>query len=79
MKDLISILESMKEKDFLSSKDLVGLGLWSSENAAYEARKRGQSPHYCKMGRRVIYPKQSVIDFILQRMKKGYGEHEGNI
>lgn len=60
-----------KYSEFLTSNDLVDLGLFVSPDAVYFARARGHSPDFVKMGRKVIYPKSSVIKFIDGRMKLG--------
>lgn len=56
---------------FLTSNDLVNLGLFRSSDLAYLARRKGKSPDYVKFGRKVLYPKSCVIDFIQTRFKKG--------
>ncbi|MCX5922145.1 MAG: hypothetical protein NTX86_02355 [Candidatus Dependentiae bacterium] len=56
---------------FLSSHHLVELGLYPSLDAVYLARVRGHSPDFIKLKRKVLYPKNSVLQFIEQRMKKG--------
>ncbi len=56
---------------FLSSRHLVKLGLYPSLDAVYLARARGQSPDFLKLKRKVLYPKDSVLLFIEQKMKKG--------
>lgn len=68
-KSLISNFESLPA--LLSSNDLIKLGLYSSIDAAYVARIRGQSPTFLKLTRKILYPKQGVIEFIEQRMHKG--------
>lgn len=50
--------------EFISSHDLVKLGLFSSADKAYVARVRGNGPAFLKIGRRVMYPKASVMQFI---------------
>ncbi len=56
---------------FLSSRHLVQLGLYPSLDAVYLARARGQSPDFLKLKRKVLYPQDSVLLFIEQKMKKG--------
>ena len=46
--------------DFLNSKHLVDLGLFSSIDAAYIVRTRGHGPEFLKIGKKVLYPKASV-------------------
>lgn len=57
--------------EFLTSNDLVELGLYGSSDGVYLARLRGKSPDFIKMGRRVLYPKESVINFLQQRLRSG--------
>lgn len=57
--------------EFLSSSDLVSLGLFGSPDLAYLARRKGNSPDYIKIGRKVLYPKPAVVEFIEQRLQKG--------
>ncbi len=60
-----------KFPDFLSCHDLVTLGLFINSEAAYLARLRGNSPDWLKLGRKILYPKQSIIDFIDRHMRQG--------
>lgn len=57
--------------DFLRSRDLVKLGLWPSTDAVYLARLRGISPNFIKVGRKILYPKSSVIEFIQDHLNCG--------
>lgn len=58
-------LSSMSK--FLSSQDLVDLGIFSSVAATYFARKRGNSPKWIKLKRKILYQKCDVIDFLEKR------------
>lgn len=75
MSEPISKLASLP--DFLSSNDLVDLGLFSSPDSVYFARMKGNSPDFIKLGRRVIYPKASVIQFLERHTKKGNESQSG--
>ena len=55
--------------EFLRASDLVNLGLYVTTKALYFARIRGHSPNFIKIGRRILYPKTSVIDFLENRTK----------
>jgi len=57
--------------EFLSSGDLVKLGLYPTTGALYFARRRGKSPNFIKIGRRIVYPKHSIIEFLECNMCKG--------
>lgn len=61
--------------EFLSSHDLVSLGLFISTDAAYVARVRGNSPEFLKIGRKIIYPKANVLRFIDERLTSGPSRH----
>lgn len=57
--------------DFLTPDDIVELGLFRDKDGAAQARVKGRSPDYVKFGRKVLYPKASLIQFLESRMKKG--------
>lgn len=57
--------------DFLTSDDLVTLGLYKSRNSIYFARSKGIGPDFIKLGRRILYPKNSVLAFVKLHMQKG--------
>jgi len=59
-------LNNMNE--FLTSQDLIDLGLYSSLDAAYVARIKSNSPQFIKMKHRILYPKKAVIEFLESRM-----------
>lgn len=51
--------------NLLTTNDLIHLGLYSSSNAAYFARRRKiSSPPYILVGKRVFYPKNELLHFI---------------
>jgi hypothetical protein len=56
---------------FLSSNDLVSIGLFSSLEATYEARRKGKSPDFIKIRRKILYPKEGVLAFIERHRYKG--------
>jgi hypothetical protein len=55
--------------DFLRPEDLISLGLYTTSDAAYWARTKGESPTFIKLGRRILYPKKAVIEFLESRMR----------
>lgn len=58
--------------ELLDINDLITLGLYSHKNIAYRARKSGNSPSYVKVSpRKILFPKESVRDFILKRFRDG--------
>ncbi|MFA6263717.1 MAG: hypothetical protein WCW33_04175 [Candidatus Babeliales bacterium] len=56
---------------FLSSNDLVNMGLFSSLEATYEARRKGKSPDFIKIRRKILYPRECVLAFIERHKYKG--------
>ena len=56
---------------FLSTKDLVNLGLYINIDAAYLARLNGNSPDFIKFNRKILYKKADVIEFIEKHKCKG--------
>lgn len=58
---------------YLTSEQLVQLGIYSSIDAAYQARIGGNSPVYIKLKHRILYPKQAVIEFLECRMHPDQG------
>ena len=65
-KDIKDILKSFPE--FLTTYHLVQLGIFKSSDAAYLARRRGYSPKFLKIGRKIFYPKTTVIEFLESRL-----------
>ena len=57
-----------RSPEYLTSEQLVQLGIFSSIDAAYQARAGGHSPTFIKLRHRVLYPKQALIEFLEQRM-----------
>jgi hypothetical protein len=66
---ILSRLE--KYPEFLSSNDLVNLGLFPSPDAVYLSRYRGSSPNYIKIKKKILYPKHFVIEWINLHMRNG--------
>lgn len=64
---IFSKLESLPE--FLTTSQLINIGLYPSNNAAYIARAKGQSPNFIQVNRKVLYPKSSVLNFIERHMR----------
>jgi hypothetical protein len=57
--------------EFLTSGDLVSLGLYKCEDSVYAARRKGLSPDFIKFGKRILYPKDKVIEFKEKNMRSG--------
>jgi hypothetical protein len=46
-------------------RDLIDVGIYRSDQAAYHARKSGTSPDYFKLPHRgIVYPKKGIIEFL---------------
>jgi hypothetical protein len=71
MNTLSEKLNHMSE--FLSSQDLVDLGIYKSTDAAYLARIRSNSPAFIKLKHKILYPKQEVLEFLEKRLHSGKG------
>ena len=55
--------------ELASAKDLVGIGMYRTEQAAYTARQRGQCPPYLRIpARGIVYPRDGVIAFLKSKM-----------
>jgi len=67
-KPLFSTLDSLPP--LLTSQHLVDIGLYPNKDASYVARINGQSPPFIKLERKILYPKEGVIEFLEQRMHK---------
>ena len=48
-------------------KDLVKVGLFKSRASICWAMKHNQSPAYFKLGGRVMFPKESIIEWLKER------------
>jgi len=58
--------------DLLNAEHLVQLGLFKSREAVFISRKRKiDHPDYLKIGRKYLYPKTSLVNFINARMAQG--------
>jgi len=57
---------------FLTSQDLVDLGLYATADCVYIARRRGNGPDFVRLGRKVLYPKSCIINFLQKRFKLGH-------
>lgn len=60
--------------ELCSPSDLVRVGLYTDEQAAYRGRVRGDGPPFFKMHYIVVYPKKGVIEYF--KIHKGY--HDRN-
>ncbi len=69
MNELMETIQ--KYPNLLSVKDLIDLGIFSSNDYAYESRVKGNSPDYIKVGHKILFPRESVIQFLQNRFKKG--------
>lgn len=57
--------------ELLDLNDLITLGIYANKNGAYQARRNGNSPSYIKMPHKILYPKEAVRTFILERFRDG--------
>lgn len=55
--------------DICSVRDLVSARVFSSRQASFYARKKGQSPDYFKIpGKGICFAKQSVIEWLTEQL-----------
>lgn len=51
--------------ELATTKDLIRVGLFRTDQGAAAARRLGNSPEYFRLNKRVIlYPKRGVIEFL---------------
>lgn len=50
--------------DAVSSKTLVSIGLFNSAQAVRNSRLSGDTPPYFRIGKRIMYPKKGVIEWL---------------
>lgn len=54
-----------------SVKDLLKIGLFSSDQSARLARRSGDTPSYFKLRSRIMYPREAVIEWLEKRKHEG--------
>ncbi len=62
-----SLIAKIRRKlpDLCSVSDLMKIGIYRSEQAAYEARKRGKAPKHFRLPfRGIVYARDDVIEFL---------------
>lgn len=59
-----------KYPEFMTTQDLVELGLWPAQDSVYQARRKGLSPDYIRIGKKVFYPKNAVRKFLQKSFVK---------
>ena len=69
MQHMIPDLKNFNE--LLTTNDLIQIGLFSTQDAAYVARKKGCSPNYIKLKKKILYPKSAVVEFLHKNLKDG--------
>lgn len=61
---------------FLSSRDLVKIGLVSCINQAYLLRKGRKGPSWVRMGNLIRYPKRELIAYLRENTNEGQCERQ---
>jgi hypothetical protein len=56
--------------DFIGSEDLVNLGLFRSLASVHLAKSKGETPEHFKIGRKLVFPKESVKSFVKKRLEE---------
>lgn len=65
--------------ELCSTKDLVNLGIYKSEQAAAYARRKGYSPEFFQFASRTVkYPKDAVLKFLKNAHRKNENSATGN-
>jgi hypothetical protein len=59
-----------KYPEFLTPTDLVKLGLYPSTDASYLARARGEGPEFIKLKRKVLYSKEAVMKWVIEKTQQ---------
>ncbi len=62
-----SLIAKLRRKlpELCSVKDLLEIGVYRSEQAAYEARKNGKCPEFFHLPYRgIVYPRDGIIEFL---------------
>jgi hypothetical protein len=62
-----SLIAKLRKKlpDLCSVSDLLRVGIYRSEQAAYAARKSGKCPANFRLAfRGIVYPREEVIDYL---------------
>lgn len=62
MIDWIARLNNFPE--FMTSQHLVDLGLFSSTKTVWVARHNKSGPHFVRIIKKILYPKEFVIEWI---------------
>jgi len=66
---IIEKLEKLPE--FLRGNILIELGLFKDQDALWLSRKTKQSPDFIRVNKKILYLRDSVIDFIKKRFYHG--------
>ncbi len=56
--------------EFLTTLDLVDIGLYPTRSAVHLARSRGQAPSCMRIGKKIVFPKGAIIEFVLANMER---------
>ena len=54
---------------FLTTQDLVDIGLYKNRRAVHMQHFRGKTPPCLYIGRKLLFPKAAIIDFVLTHME----------
>jgi len=69
---MIEIVKESLSKlpEFLNTQDLVDIGLYPNRQSVHLARSRNQAPACMRIGKKVVFPKGAIIDFVLTHMEQ---------
>ena len=65
-----SIIDSLnKLPEFLTTQHLVDLGLYPNRSSVHLARSRKQAPNCMKIGKKIVFLRCELINFVLENME----------
>mgnify|MGYP003646973476 CR=1 FL=1 len=70
-KEILDIIREDLKKlpEFMTTLHLVDLGLYPSRQAVHLAIRRKQAPPFMRIGKKIVFPKCSFIEFIIDNME----------
>ena len=71
---MIELIKKSLEKlpEFLTTQNLVDIGLYPNRQSVHLARYRGQAPSCMRIGKKIVFPKALVVEFVVNHMDQDY-------
>jgi len=60
----------LKLPEFLTTQHLVDIGLYPNRPSVHLARSRGQAPDCMRIGKKIVFPRAAIIEFVLSNMEQ---------